>query len=124
MASKRLLVVDDEPEFADLVRKIGERKVFVVRTLDDSRDFEEAYRAFEPSLIVLDIIMPDMDGIEIIQRLAANGNTVPVILTTGYNPGFAKAAELLGMAEGRFTISTLAKPITLSDLEASLDAQS
>ena len=69
VASGRLLVVDDEPEFAELIRKIGERKDFVVQTLDDSRDFEETYRQFDPSVIVLDIIMPDMDGIEIIQWL-------------------------------------------------------
>ena len=95
-----------------------------MQTLGESRDFEDTYRQFGPTVIVLDIVMPDMDGIEIIQWLVANGNTVPVILATGYNPDFAKAAEVLGMIEGRFSITTLAKPISLSELEVALGAQS
>jgi DNA-binding response OmpR family regulator len=123
-STRRLLVVDDEPDFAQLVREVGERNDFVVETLSKSRNFEEAYRRFEPSIIVLDIVMPDVDGIEIIQWLAANDSTAAVILATGYNPDFAKAAEALGSIDGRFPITSLAKPISLVDLKAALEAQS
>ncbi len=124
MSTRRLLVVDDEPDFADVVRRVGERKDFVVETVSDSRNFEKIYQRFDPSVIVLDIVMPDVDGIEIVCWLVANGNTSPVILITGYNPDFAKAAEILGSIKGRFPIASLAKPISLAELEAALEAQS
>ena len=121
MSIRRLLVVDDEPEFADVVRRVGESKNFVVRTLIDSLEFEETYRRFSPSVIVLDIVMPDMDGIEIVRW--PSSNTAPVILTTGYGSHFANAAEELGSIEGQFSITTIAKPTSLSEIEAALDAR-
>lgn len=124
MESRRLLIIDDEPDFADVVRRVGERNAFVVEALSESRSFTEAYQRFDPSVIVLDVVMPEMDGIEIIRWLAARGNKVPVILTTGYNPHFAEAAKILGSISGDFSIITLEKPIGLADLEAALLEQS
>ena len=120
---KRLLVVDDQPDFADIVRRVGERKDFVVETLSDSRGFEEAYRRFDPSVIVLDILMPEIDGIEIIRWLADRGNRTPVILTTGYSAHFAEAAKMLGSLGGGFSITTLEKPVKLAEMEAALEGQ-
>ena len=123
MTSRRLLVVDDEPDFADLVRRVGERNAFVVEVLSDSQGFAEAYGRFNPSVIVLDVVMPGMDGIEIIRWLASHDNEAPVILTTGYNPHFAEAAKVLGSVRGNFSITTLEKPVGLSGIKAALIAQ-
>ena len=121
MTERRLLVVDDEPDFADVVRKVAERQGFVVEVLTDSRDFEEVYTRFAPSTIMLDIIMPDVDGIEIVQWLARHGNTAKVIVATGYNPDFARAARGLAQARGQFAVTTLNKPVSMADLRAALD---
>ena len=124
MSARRLLVVDDEPGLTQVVRAIGEGKNFIVETLSDSRDFVATYRRFEPSVIVLDIVMPKIDGIEIVQWLVANDNTASVILVSGYNPDYAKAAEILASAGGRFPIKTLTKPVRRSVMEAALEAMS
>ncbi len=92
MSERRLLVVDDEADFAEIVRKVAERRDYRVEVLTESPEFAAAYAGFQPSVIVLDIVMPEVDGVEIVQWLAANGNQAPVILTSGYNPNFAKAA--------------------------------
>ena len=123
MTSRRLLIVDDEPDFADLVRRVGERNAFVVEVLGDSQRFAEAYQRFDPTVIVLDVVMPEVDGIEIVRWLASQGNEVPVILTTGYNPHFAEAAKILGNIKGNFSITTLEKPVGLAVIEAALNAQ-
>ena len=65
MSSKRLLIVDDEPEFGKFVRKVAEEMEFEVRVTTRAPDFKEAYVAFDPTVIVLDVIMPGTDGIEL-----------------------------------------------------------
>jgi len=121
MDERRLLVVDDEADFAEVVRKVGERQGFTVEVLTDSREFEEVYERFRPTTIMLDIIMPDVDGIEIVQWLAKNGNKAKVIVATGYNPDFARAARGLALARGQFEVATLNKPVSMADLRAALD---
>lgn len=123
MSDRRLLVVDDQPDFANVVRRLGEHQEYVVETLSDSRGFEEAYHRFDPSVIVLDIFMPEIDGIEIIRWLAESGNRTPVILTTGYDVHFAEAARLLGSLGGGFSITTLEKPFGLAAMAAALEGR-
>ena len=66
MHDKRLLICDDEPAFGRFVRNVAEDLGYEVRGTTDGRAFMEAYKSFKPTLIVLDMIMPGMDGNEIV----------------------------------------------------------
>lgn len=72
-SGKRLLVVDDEPDFADFVKRTAEGMGYDVSALSDPNLFKEAYAAFKPNVIVLDMVMPDIEGIELVQWLAQQG---------------------------------------------------
>jgi CheY-like chemotaxis protein len=85
-----------------------------------SVDFRRVYAEFGPTHIVLDVVMPDVDGIEIMQWLAAQGATAKVILTTGYNPKYARMAGMFGTEGGVQMVDTLTKPVRLADLRAAL----
>jgi hypothetical protein len=61
-----------------------------------------------------------IDGIEIMQWLAAQGATARVVVTTGYNPQYAKMADLVGADRGLQATSILTKPVRLADLRAAL----
>ena len=78
----RVLVVDDEPNIRELVQvalKIHGCAVTTAATGNDALRLADSDR---PDLIVLDIMLPDIDGFEVVRRLRAGGNEVPVIFLT------------------------------------------
>jgi len=65
----RLLIVDDDPDFGELVRKVGLKLDFEVEVTTNGKDFTRVYDSFHPTTVVLDVIMPDIEGIELIDKV-------------------------------------------------------
>ncbi len=85
MVSGKLIVcIEDEPEMIDLVKLILSRKGFQVVGAMGGREGLEAIQAHKPDLVLLDLMMPDMDGWEVYQKMKANDATksIPVIVVT------------------------------------------
>jgi DNA-binding response OmpR family regulator len=120
MNERRLLVVDDEPDFAEFVSSTATDLGYQAKVCTRSSDFRRLYAEFAPTHIVLDVVMPDVDGIEIMQWLADQGATAKVIVTTGYNPQYAKMAGLVGTDRGLQLVDTLTNPVRLADLRNAL----
>ena len=117
---ERLLIVDDEPDFAKFVNRIAVELGHQTRMTTNAADFMAAYDAFDPTLIVLDIIMPDMDGIELIGWLAERQCRARIIAVTGFAPDYAHLAAVLGSFAGLAAITSLKKPVAVDDLKAAL----
>jgi CheY-like chemotaxis protein len=113
--SKRLLVVDDEPDFADFVKRTAEEIGYDVSALSDPNMFKDAYAAFNPDVIVLDMVMPDLEGIELVQWLAEQGCEARILVVSGYNPYYGKMALGLGEVRG-LRVESHQKPISLATL--------
>ncbi len=120
MAEKRLLVVDDEPEFGEFVRKVAVALGFEVEVTGDGKSFMKAYESFDPSVIILDLVMPGIDGVELVQWLVEHNCTAHLIVITGYNPKYAALAGKLAEARGLSSVTTLTKPVKLSRLRNAL----
>jgi len=79
-----VFVVDDEPAVleavAEMVRTIGLR----VQSYHSAQEFLEAYKPIGPGCLVLNVRMPGKSGLELQNELARTGNTLPVIVITGY----------------------------------------
>lgn len=118
---KRLLVLDDEVDFGSFVRNVAEDAGFEVVVLDDAHAFKSVYEKFAPHKIVLDVVMPEIDGIEIMKWLASVGSTASVVLVSGYSPNYIKAAELMAKAEAGIKVTVLTKPMSVSDLTRVLE---
>ena len=116
MADKRLLIADDEPDICDFVRRVAEGLGYEVRFVTRPTEFQKAYLEFKPTKIVLDIIMPEIDGIELLQWLATQSCTAAIIIITGYSPEFAAMAQSLGRAKGLLTMKTIGKPVRVASL--------
>ncbi len=116
----RLLVVDDDPGFGELVRKVGLKLDFEVEVAINGKEFTRAYDSFDPTVVVLDMVMPDVEGIELIQWLGERGADVHVIVVTGYTPRYAALAKKLAEAKGLRSVAALSKPVRLNDLQAAL----
>jgi len=76
-----VLVVDDEPKIAQLARDYLEHAGFAVLTASDGASALHAVRTREPDLVVLDLGLPQVDGLEVIRTMRASGSTPIVVLT-------------------------------------------
>jgi two-component system response regulator VicR len=81
---KRLVCIEDEPEMIDLVRLILSRKGFTVIGANGGVEGLEIVRRERPDLILLDLMMPDMDGWEVYQQIKADEELreIPVVVVT------------------------------------------
>jgi two-component system, OmpR family, response regulator len=78
----KVLVVDDEPNIRELVQVALNFHGCAVATGASGADALQLASAYHPDLIVLDVLLPDIDGFEVCRRLRANGDEVPVIFLT------------------------------------------
>ena len=81
----KILVVDDERNIRRLYEKELKEEGYEVILAEDGREALESFQAHRPDLVVLDIRMPGMDGIETLGRLLAEDRRVPVILNSAYS---------------------------------------
>ena len=93
MAGERILVVDDEANIIDLVKLYLEREGFKVESASDGAIACEKIQADEPDLVVLDIMLPEMDGFEVCRK-TRTFSEVPIIMLTARDEDFDKIVGL------------------------------
>jgi two-component system OmpR family response regulator len=109
----RVLVVDDEPSLAELVTMALRFEGFEVQSAGTGRDALAAVTAFKPHLIVLDVMLPDMEGFEVAARLGAQRAGVPIIFLTARDATDDKVRGLTGGGDDYMT-----KPFSIEELVA------
>jgi CheY-like chemotaxis protein len=110
----RILVVDDNATLAGAVRRVLERSGHGVRVAATGLEGARQYREEAADLVLLDIHMPGMDGIEVLAQLRAIAPTLPVIVMSGGVQ--TKGLDLLGDAKLLGAFATLAKPFSIDEL--------
>ena len=120
MTMGRLLVVDDEPRFRDFVKNVAVKLGFDVECARDGHEFQTMCGANSPDVVVLDIVMPGIDGVELVQWLAERGEEMHLVIVTGFAPDYAALAKKLGEARGLLSVTTLTKPVRMADLKAAI----
>ena len=99
LKGQRILVVDDHPEIVDLVKTYLEREGYEVATAYTGTEVLPLVESFQPDLIVLDLMLPGMDGFTITRKLRADAD-VPIIMLTARDGDQDKIAGLdLGAAD-------------------------
>jgi EAL domain-containing protein (putative c-di-GMP-specific phosphodiesterase class I) len=116
----RLLVVDDEPAICMLIKRVAEPLGFIVQSLTESARFLETLTAFQPSLLILDLKMPDCDGVQLLQQLRDGQSEAQVIVISGMDQRVLNTAEKLGRSQGLRMIGVLHKPLKRGELELKL----
>ncbi|MFM8369589.1 MAG: response regulator, partial [Chloroflexota bacterium] len=82
MSAELILLVDDEPSITELARMYFERDGFRIQEASDGESALEAAVKHKPALIVLDVMLPRVDGFDVCRRLRSSGNDVPIIMLT------------------------------------------
>ena len=120
MAAPKILVVDDQPINVQLLKRKLERENMTVATAYSGREALEHIAADKPDLILLDVMMPEMDGIEVCQQLQANDETktIPIIFITART---SKEGKIEGLGVG--AVDYITKPIDLDETLARVQTQ-
>jgi two-component system OmpR family response regulator len=109
----RILVVDDEPNIVDVIAMALRYQGFEVATAGTGQDALNEVKAFRPHLILLDVMLPDMEGFDVAERLGAQRAGVPIIFLTARD---STEDKIRGLTTGGDDYVT--KPFSLEELVA------
>jgi two-component system response regulator VicR len=117
--NKTILCIEDEPEMIDLIRLILNRRGFEIRGAVGGKEGLEIIRKNHPDLVLLDLMMPEMDGWEVYQQMKAGEDTknIPVIVVTARAQSIEK---VLGLHIAKVD-DYIVKPFSPQELLTSVD---
>ncbi len=113
----RVLVVDDEDSITELVSTVLRYEGFEVRTAESGRTAVKVARDFSPDLVVLDVMLPDLDGFEVYRRMADSADRLPVLFLTARDSTEDRVHGLTLGAD-----DYMGKPFSLEELVARVRA--
>jgi DNA-binding response OmpR family regulator len=122
--AKKLLVVDDEQSITRIVEKVAFELGFAVRTLNDAAAAYDTFKEFRPDILLLDLMMPDIDGIDVLNLILASGTAAKVVVMSGYGSSYLQLGKAVAVFHEHPDITTLAKPFRRADLIELLAPQS
>jgi two-component system OmpR family response regulator len=117
MAGERLLLVDDEENLRSMLEAALRHNGFDVSAAANGRDALDAVGTAKPDVIILDVMLPDLDGFEVCRRLRADGTRTPVLFLTARD---ATDDKVRGLTLGGDDY--LVKPFSLDELVARVQA--
>ena len=109
-AGQMFLVLDDDASVARTLAFVAEAQGFIVQCHDEPQAFLDAVERHRPAVVALDLVMPHMDGIEVLRQLASRGCEAGVILTSGMGQKVLEAARATAIERGLDILGVLPKP--------------
>jgi CheY-like chemotaxis protein len=118
MTLGKILVVDDEPEVRDVFLEFLSDRGYDIIPAGSGREALVAFQTYKPDLVLLDVQMPDMDGVETLRRILTLDPSVPVIVVTAdADPRITSTLLALGAAD------YILKPFDLDGLDQAVSIQ-
>lgn len=122
MTVNRLLVIDDEPDVCTFVSQVARDMDYAVKSTTHFNDFKQLYEEFKPTIVVLDLAMPGVDGVELLRFLRSEKSKAEVILISGMDGKVLNSAKRVGEEHGLNMKGVLRKPIVIGEFESLLAA--
>jgi CheY-like chemotaxis protein len=85
MAKRKILVVDDEIDFLEMIRLRLEANNYSVITAMDGNEAIEKFKTENPAAVLLDILMPGMDGLDVLKKIRQTNSKIPVFIITAFS---------------------------------------
>lgn len=120
--TRTVLVMDDREDAAAALARVAAAAGFSPTILTDSRSFAATFCGLSPGAVILDVMMPDQDGIELLREIAAMSPDTPVLLVTGHGEVWARMAQELGTILGLSRVAMATKPVSRDAILAFLGA--
>ena len=122
MSDRRLLILDDDPDVGQTILRIATAAGLEARWTDDSPEFFRTFDSWAPTHIALDLIMPEMDGVEVMVTLAQRQCRARIIITSGVGSRVLDAAGRSATEHGLDIAGVLSKPFSAQKLRDLLAA--
>ncbi|MBI3857894.1 MAG: response regulator [Planctomycetes bacterium] len=116
-STARILVGDDETQICRLVRDVLKPSGYDVDVVQDGRDILERYNSGDYSLLILDTLMAQASGLEVVMKLRDRGDVVPIILMTGPR----REGDRVEPFAFTYRVDVLRKPFGIGDLRAAVE---
>lgn len=116
----RVLFVDDEPDVVEPLIATARALGYAAELLEDGAAFDATVAEFRPTHVVVDLVMPQIDGIDVLLALARMTLRPRIIVMTGYHWGVMESAKILAEQHDLDGIEWLRKPVDLDEFEAKL----
>ncbi|MEX0707165.1 MAG: response regulator [Woeseia sp.] len=122
MASRepRMLIVDDEPQICAFLERVARPLGFQVQTLSSSHTFTDTLLSFQPTVVILDLVMPNADGVELLREMKDVECKAHVIMISGMDQRVLSVSQNLGRSHGLNMLGVMQKPISVATLEEKL----
>ncbi|MCG8547056.1 MAG: EAL domain-containing response regulator [Alphaproteobacteria bacterium] len=117
----RLLIIDDEPKLAKIIARGGTMSGYAAEYTDQPDAFFSKLRAWQPSVVVVDLQMPQTDGIEVLRIMAEVGSDAKVVVCSGIDMRTIETAMRLGGELGLNMAGALNKPVRLAEIRELLE---
>ncbi|BBK40830.1 hypothetical protein STVA_08500 [Allostella vacuolata] len=116
----RILFVDDEPDVVEPLVEMARELGFAAMLLQDGAAFEATLADFRPTHVVVDLVMPQIDGIDVLLSLSRLAARPHIIVMTGYHWGVMESARILAETHALSDLQWLRKPVDLDLFETML----
>ena len=117
---KKLLVVDDQKGVALVVSRIAEELGFESQVLTGSESAITVFMDFKPDVVMLDMIMPEKDGIDVLNEMLLSGARCRFVLTSGLSNAYLRLGEQIARFHNGARVSVLRKPFRRAELLSAL----
>lgn len=115
-----LLIVDDEPAIGQLISRVAENLGYKVHAVTTADSFLEYQRAQAPTHIAMDLHLPDLDGLALLNRLASEKCSAKILFISEVDREMGEAARLAAQEKSLNVIGAIAKPMLVAELRAFL----
>jgi FixJ family two-component response regulator len=117
---QRVLIIDDFYDFAEFLRKATEEIGYEAKVLQSHSYFERVVADWRPTILILDIVMPERDRLELLGVLAKQKFKKPIILISGAADLYLTMSATSAKARGLHVAATLRKPCRKEELQQAL----
>jgi two-component system, OmpR family, alkaline phosphatase synthesis response regulator PhoP len=120
--SKKMLIVDDDPPILAFLAEIGKFCGYEVESRDTGHNLVDRVIESQPDFIILDIVMPKFDGIEVLREMAEKKIEARLLLISGFDPELLQRARMLARAWQLNVVDIMEKPLDKDEVIACLAA--
>ncbi|MFN6999416.1 response regulator transcription factor [Elioraea tepidiphila] len=118
--ASQLLLLEDNPALARVVATVAQAEGWVVHTCVDTAQFVEALETVRPDAAIVDCMLAEGSGLDVLGRLAATSRDAPVLIMSGYGDTLLRLALQTAERSGLTRVSTQPKPFAASALRSFL----
>lgn len=114
--TSNLLIIDDDEDIGHLIARVGRGAGLSPTVLTDPLEFKAQFEQLDPDVVTIDILMPGIDGIELVGWVAEHWKDVLIVVISGSDPLYAEIIELIAADQGAEAVHYLPKPLDVEEL--------